>query len=120
MKINKENKDLLIAIKEIIKNKKLDENLIFNDYEDEKKIFNITDTIQDIIDIDTHFATMLILLALISINYDKLLNHIKNNRNNQIDAERIFNVVGFCLEWLDVDFNITENDVDDIIDTLKR
>ena len=89
-------------------------NLIFNDYEDEKKIFKITDSIQDIIDIDTHFATMLILLALISINYDKLLNHIKNNRNNQIDAERIFNVVGFCLEWLDVDFNITENDVDDI------
>lgn len=37
MKINKENKDLLITIKEIIKNKKLDENLIFNDYEDEKK-----------------------------------------------------------------------------------
>lgn len=120
MKINKENKDLLITIKEIIKNKKLDENLIFNDYEDEKKIFNITDTIQSILDIDTHLATMFILLALISINYDKILNSIKNNQKNQIDNERIFNVTGFCLEWLEVDFSISEKEVSDIIDTLKR
>lgn len=119
MKINKEDIKTLITIKEIIKNKKLDENLIFNDYEDEKKIFNITDVIQNILDIDTHLATMLILLSLISTNYDKLVNIIKNNQNTQIDAERIFNVVGFCLEWLEVDFGISEEDVDDILDALK-